>query len=161
MLQKMQQFRPHDATSNRHTSLARRCTAPRAHPSTKEISSRNVSLATALALAAVACSRAHFGRVTTACVSSPKRRGSLHRLAHCSKTWTLLGRLHIEALRSICLTTVHFRKPPSKKLEIISRETQLSFDELFSAPPGATCTELLLFLFRFFIFFLKKTPDQK
>ena len=27
------------------------------------------------------CSRAHFGRVTTACVSSPKRLGCLHSLA--------------------------------------------------------------------------------
>ena len=30
----------------------------------------------------IPCSHAHFGRATTACVSSPKRRGSLHRLAH-------------------------------------------------------------------------------
>ena len=36
MLQKMQQFRPHDEASNQHTSLAQRCTVPRAHPSTKE-----------------------------------------------------------------------------------------------------------------------------
>ena len=30
----------------------------------------------------IPCSRVHLGRVPTACVSSPKRLGSLHRLAH-------------------------------------------------------------------------------
>ena len=33
----------------------------------------------------IPCSRAHFGRVTAACVSSPKRLGSLHRLTHAAR----------------------------------------------------------------------------
>ena len=37
------------------------------------------------------CSRAHLGRVATACVSPPKRLGCLHGLAHASKTWVLCG----------------------------------------------------------------------
>ena len=37
------------------------------------------------------CSRAHLGRVTTACVSSPKRRGSLHKLAHAAGHGHFLG----------------------------------------------------------------------
>ena len=37
------------------------------------------------------CTRAHFGRVTTACVSSPKRLGCLHWLAHAAGHEHLLG----------------------------------------------------------------------
>ena len=50
----------HDETSNQHTSLAQRCTVPRAHSSRKKISSGNVSLASALALAAVAAKVVRF-----------------------------------------------------------------------------------------------------
>ena len=72
------------------------------------------------------CSRAHFGRVTTACVSSPKRLGLSPLARTCSRTWIFQRRLHIWALRSLRLNTTHLRKPPSKKLAIISPETWMS-----------------------------------
>ena len=41
------------------------------------------------------------------CVSSPKRLGCLHWLAHAAEHGYFLKRLHIWALRSLCLNTIH------------------------------------------------------
>ena len=39
----------------------------------------------------IPCSHTHFGRGTTACVSSPRRRSSLHWLAHAARHGDVFG----------------------------------------------------------------------
>ena len=71
------------------------------------------------------CTHAHFGCATTARVSPPKRRGSLHGLAHAARHGHFPGAS--TSGRSVPFDAVHVRKPRSKKLAIISPETWLSF----------------------------------
>ena len=71
------------------------------------------------------CSLAHLGRTTTACVSSPERRGSLHRLSTCSVTWTFFWAPHLGAPFPL-FDTVQVRTPRSPKNADIFPETWLS-----------------------------------
>ena len=62
------------------------------------------------------CSHAHFRRATPARVSS-------------TRDWAVFIGSHMQqdiGISYLCLISVHFRKPPSKKLSISSLETQLS-----------------------------------
>ena len=65
--------------------------------------------------------RVHFGRLTTACVSSLKRLGCLQRLAHAAGHWYFFRR------PTTSIDTAHIGKPRFKNSEKNSSETQLPF----------------------------------
>ena len=61
------------------------------------------------------CSRAQFGRATTACVSSPKRLSSLHGLAHAAGHGCF-SRASTPGAPFLLHQTVHVTKPRSKTI---------------------------------------------
>ena len=92
------------------------------------------------------CSRAHFGRATTACVSSPRRLGSLQRLAHAA------GHRHFQrastSRRSAPLFEYHSRQKTTiqkigANFSLRHCSRKLVLQRVFPAPPGASCTVVL------------------
>ena len=87
------------------------------------------------------CSRAHFSRLTTACVSSPKGLGCLHWLTQQDMVISKAPpHLSAPLPPSFC---VHLRKPRYKKLAMVSLRHGCQLALLFSAPPGASCTVVI------------------
>ena len=72
------------------------------------------------------CSCAHFGRVTAACVSSPKRLGCLHWLAHAARHGHFQGASTSRRTASFVFFAFTSENQDTKIMAIVSPETWLS-----------------------------------
>ena len=64
------------------------------------------------------CSHAHVGRSTTACVSSPRRLGGLHRLTHAARHGKVFG--ISKSMRILLKDAVRHKNSDQKKIAIAS-----------------------------------------